>query len=259
MTRKKRRRRSRSRKHTAVAWGELTLKPRAALTFLKGPKLLSLLLLLALGWLAFQFFTSDRFYVQEATVNGNRLVSADVIYAQSGLAGKSIFFIRPHEVEATIAQLPQIKAVQVSIGLPNQVHIEVQEYWPVVEWRIGEARYGADEEGQLLPAEAILEGIPLIEDQDGLPLQPGDQIDVSVVHTALGLHELLGASRLAYSRARGIVHTTEQGWPVYFKPGEEDLTQKVRILRALVRELEARGRPVDFIDLRFDRPYYRER
>jgi len=239
-----------------VAWGELTLTPRAAIGFLRGPKLLSLLLLLALGWLAFQLFTSERFTVQEAYVYGNRLVPAETIYERSGLAGRCIFFIQPEAVEMAIAQLPQVRDVRVSIGLPSRVYIEVQEVHPVVAWDVGGARHGADERGQILPVNEV-EGLLVIEDLDGVPLQPGDQVDVAVIRTALELRDLLGASHLGYSRATGIIYTTAQGWPVYFDPGEKDLAWKVGVLKALLRDLEAMGRSVEFIDLRFKRPYYR--
>jgi cell division septal protein FtsQ len=255
LTRKKRRRRS--RKDTAVAWGGLALKPRAALGSLRGPKLLSLFLLLALGWLTFQLFNSERFTIHEAFVYGNRLIPAETIYEQSGLRGRCVFFLRPRRVEAAIAQIPQVKEVRVSIGLPSRAYIEVQEVQPVVAWHVGEARQGVDEGGRIVPVDK-LEGLLVIEDLDGVSLQPDDQIDTAVIHTALELRDLLPeASHLGYSRATGIIFTTAQGWPVYFDPGEKDLAWKVAVLRALLRDLETMRRSVEFIDLRFRRPYYR--
>ena len=255
LTRKKRRR---SRKDTAVAWGGLALAPQAALGSLRGAKLLSLFLLLALTWLIVQLVTSERFCVQEVAVYGNRLVSAETIYERSGLEGRSLFLIQPRMVEAAIAQIPQVKEARLRIGLPHWVYIEVEEFRPLVAWEVGGSRHGVTEEGRLLPAEAILEGIPLIQDLDGVGLQPGDQIEVAVIRTALELHDLLPeASHLGYSRATGLIYITAQGWPVYFEPGETDLAWKVGVLEALLRDLEAGGKAVEFIDLRFKRPYYR--
>lgn len=243
-----------------MAWGGLTLAPRAALGFLMGTKLMGLLFLLALGWLTFQLFTSEWFHVQEVAVYGNLLVPAETIYEKSGLGGRFVFVIRPGTVEAAIAQIPQVKDVQVIIVLPSRVYIEVQEVQLVAAWDVGGARYGVDEEGRVLPAgETVqVEGLLVIEDMDGVSLQPDDRIDMAIIRTALELGELLSeVSRLGYSRVTGLIYTTAQGWPVYFDPGERDLAWKVGVLRALLRDPEMMGRSVEFIDLRFRRPYYR--
>jgi cell division septal protein FtsQ len=106
----------------------------------QGGKASGFLLLLALGWLNYQLFATEAFYVYEARVVDNQLVPAEEIYQNSGLEGMSIFWINPSQVEAAIASLPNIKEARVHCGLPNRVTIKVVERQPQVVWQQGEKR-----------------------------------------------------------------------------------------------------------------------
>jgi len=237
---------------------KLSLKPVVGFWQDQGGKALGFLLLLALGWLTYQLFAMEAFYVYEVRVVGNQLVPAEEIYGNSGLEGMSIFWINPAQVEATIVSLPNIKEVSVHCGLPNRVTIEVVERQPQVIWQQGEKRYWIDEEGTVLPARGELAEATVIVDLDERPVQPGDRVDPRVIAGAQKLRSLLPElTTVQYASHTGISFQSEQGWLIYLGQGE-DIEQKVAIMKAMLQEIAAQGVRPQFIDLRFKgSPYYR--
>jgi cell division septal protein FtsQ len=259
---KRRPRRSRSRlgrDYEATA-PEITLSLRPVVSFWQdqGGKVLGLLLLLALSWLAYLLFVTEAFYVYEAKVVGNQLVPAEEIYQNSGLEEMSIFWINPAQVEATVASLPNVKEAKVHCGLPNRVTIEIVERQPRVIWQQGEKRYWVDEEGTVLLARGELPDATVIVDLDEQPIQPGDRVDPLVIAGAQKLHSLLPElSTVQYASPMGINFQSEQGWPIYLGQGE-DMEQKVATMKALLQEIAAKGIQPQFVDLRFKgSPYYK--
>jgi cell division protein FtsQ len=221
-----------------------------------GGKALGFFLLLALGWLTYQLFATEAFYVYEAGVVGNQLVPAEEIYQNSGLEEMSIFWINPAQVEATIVSLANIKEARVHCGLPNRVTIEVVERQPQIIWQQGEKRYWVDEEGTVLPARGELTEATVIMDLDERPVQPGDRVDPQVIAGAQKLRSLLPElTTVQYASHTGISFQSEQGWPIYLGQGE-DMEQKVATMKALFQEIAAKGIYPQFIDLRFKGSLY---
>ena len=259
---KRRPRRSRSRlgrDYEATAPTiKLSLRPVLGFWQDQGGKALGFILLLVLGWLTYQLFATEGFYVYEATVVGNQVVPAEEIYQNSGLEGMSIFWINPTQVEATIVSLPNIKEARLHCGLPNRVTIEVVERQPQVIWQQGEKRYWVDEEGTVLPARGELTEATVIVNLDERPVQPGDRVDPQVIAGTQKLRSLLPElTTIQYASPTGISFQSEQGWPIYLGQGE-DIEQKVAIMKALLQEIAAKGVHPQFIDLRFKgSPYYR--
>jgi cell division protein FtsQ len=259
---KRRPRRSRSRLgrdyEVTAPTIKLSLRPVVSFWQDQGGKALGFFLLLALGWLTYQLFATEAFYIYEARVVGNQLVPAEEIYQNSGLDETSIFWISPGQVEATIVSLPNIKEAEVHCGLPNRVTIEVVERQPQIIWQQGEKRYWVDEEGTVLPARGELTEATVIVDLDERPLQPGDHVNPQVIAGAQKLRSLLPElTTVQYVSHTGISFQSEQGWPIYLGQGE-NIEQKVAIMKALLQEIAAKGVYPQFIDLRFKgSPYYK--
>lgn len=230
--------------------------------------------MMALGWLVLYLLTADDFSVREVIVRGNEAISAQDIYRLSGLKETNIFFVRPAQVEAAIAQIPDIKGARVSCRLPDQVIIEVEERQVEVVWQVGDTLYWVDAEGAVFPAEGDelspqrgeealraqrrgdsssgeADQALLIRDLDGHHLRPGEHIDPGLVETAHKLRFLLPQVKaLDYSRHEGLSFTDERGWRVLLGTGE-DLEYKVAVMKALSQEIERKGIEVELIDLRF--------
>lgn len=218
--------------------------------------MLSLLLLAVLALLTSQFFTTHRFYVYDAEVQGNQFVDRSEIYTASGLHEFSIFWINTEQVEAAISSLSGVKEAKVTCRLPNRVKIEVVERQTQIVWQRGEARYGVDDRGIILPLEGELEGMLLIQDQTIGPLVVGDRINPEVVRSALELRQLLPETVvLQYSEDKGLSFH-QWDYPVYFGIG--DMAEKMAILDALLQDLAFEGIQPEFVDLCFkESPCYK--
>ena len=228
----------------AIGWPLVGIR-RVKTAFFLG---LGLVLLAALGyWL----FLTDDFYVYEITVQGNHLVSADEIFAASGLYGLSIFWVNPQRIADTVAGLPGILSAEVHCALPDRVTITVVEREPQVVWQRAGTRWLVDEQGTVLTAQTESGGGLVIEDQDGRPLHPGDRVDAAAVAGALQLQELLPElSAVRYTPQTGLSFRHSLGCDIYLGSGT-DMAEKVAIMQALVEQLAASGKHPEYIDLRF--------
>ncbi len=240
-----------------VAQEELPVRPVGRPRVRIGPRGFSLFLAVALVSLIAHLFISDAFYVYEAVVRGNSLVSAEEIYQGSEMEGYSIFFIQPPQVEKAIRSLPDIREAKVKAGLPNHMIVEVRERQARIIWIAGQDRYGVDEEGTILPLRGEEPSI-FIRDFDATPRQPGEHIDLEIVAAAERYNTLLPeVTEFDYSEQYGLSMVNEHGWRIYLGNAER-ATVKVAIVKALGQRLASQGMMIEFIDLRFQgSPYYR--
>lgn len=235
-------------------------------------RMASLICIAASGAVLFLFFWSYDFYVYEATIEGNTLLSKEEIFAQSKIEGYNIFFIDPREVRRTIAAMPTVKEAEVSSALPNQVTVRIVERKPAAVWETQDMRYWVDQEGIFFP---ITSPIPtdtlFIRDMEdrpvilGVPVKPvtGTVADTPIppdptaVLTAQALHRYLPEQTVwEYNRNRGISFVDDGGWRVYFG-NRTGLQAKVAIYFAF-KEKRAPFRSVEFLDLSIPgQPYYK--
>jgi cell division protein FtsQ len=262
---KQRRRRSEVRLGIkAVNYEATAFQPRFTVTPVlnfwqtRGVKLSSLLLLGLLGWVLYLLFTRPVFFVYTAEIRGNAAVSAREIYTTSGIDSQSIFWINPAEVIKKIIALPNIKAATVSLALPARVVIEVTERRPELLWQTGQALWWIDQEGTVVPPKEDLTGMLRVIDDDRQPLEPGYQIDFNIVQGAQTLRVLApDVSVMRYSRLRGLIVATTEGWPVYLGGGSE-IKAKLVVLTAVLADLKERNITPAYIDMRDPlRPVYK--
>jgi cell division septal protein FtsQ len=223
-----------------------------------GPRVGSLLLALGLLAALAHVFLSEGYYVFEITLRGNSLVTAEEVFHQSEVAGYSIFFIDPTQVEDRIQALPDVRDATVQVSLPNCMVIDVRERQARAIWQTGEHRYGVDDEGTAVSLRGEAEPSIVIKDLDATPLEPGEHVNLEAVTAAETYHNLLpSVTDFDYSAEHGISYLDEHGWRVYLGNGQ-GAELKVAVLDALVDELESRAAAVDLIDVRFpESPLYR--
>lgn len=229
---------------------------QALLSWLRS-HLVSFMLILLLSATAYWFFLSDTFYVYGAEITGTVFTTPDEIYALADIDGWNVFWINPQTVEARIAALPIIKAVDVKVELPNRLIIRVVERQPVAVWQAGDRQLLVDLEGVLFEVRGDASKAIVIRDLRGTPLQPGNAVDPEAVYTALELSRLLPEQRVFdWHPGAGLSFVTEEGWRVQIGDRQK-LPLKVLIYRRF-REQLAPLRQVAFLDLSVpERPYYR--
>lgn len=218
----------------------------------------SLLLIATCIALVAFFLGADGFYVYSATIDGNRLVSQQDIYARSGLDGKNIFAVRTGEAEQRLRDVPFVKNAQVRLGLPAAVTITVEERAPVALWQVAGNTYGVAEDGTILPPDGAPSTAPVVQ-AEGNALQLGAKIDARLVTIARHVRDLIpDAKSVMYSNERGVGVVTAAGWPVYFGKQDEAMAGRVAVLNSLTAELKDQKVEPELIDLSLSgRPYYR--
>lgn len=203
-------------------------------------------------------FASDAFYVYTADIQGNRLVSAQDVYARSGIDGLNIFQVRPSEALRRLRDLPFVKDARVSVSLPAHIAIQVEERSPAIVWQAAGASYGVADDGTVLPAEGAPPGAPVVV-AEGSALQYGAKLEPQLIELARRLPGLIpDAQRLVFSNQRGLGVVTAQGWPAYFGSQDDATAARVAVLNSLTAELKREKTEPEFVDLRVaSRPYYK--
>jgi cell division septal protein FtsQ len=221
-------------------------------------KLIAFGLLVTLAWVLYSVFTSPSFYVSDAEVRGNAMVSAREIYAASQLDGMSIFWVDTEAVRSRMEALPGVKSAWVKTSLPAAVTISIAERMPQLVWKTGDATWWIDTEGTVIQPRGVLERAITLTDVDSEPLEVGGSIAASVLARIAALHDLLpDLSEMLYSPSLGIGFTTGEGWPVYLGD-ERDMETKLTVVKALRKQLLERGITPQLIDVQFpQRPFYR--
>lgn len=262
---KKRRRRSELRLGAQTSHYEattyqpgLTMVPTIGFWQARGAKIVGFLALLGLGWIGYAIFTTATFFVYTAEIRGNTAVSVREIYAMSGIDSQSIFWINPAEVVKRITKLPNIKSASVMLALPAKVVIEITERRPELVWQTGSTLWWVDQEGTVLPPKADLTGMLRIIDDDKQPLEPGYQIEASIVDGAQTLRVLVPTVEvMRYSKSLGLTVATPEGWPVYLGDGHE-IKAKLVVLTTVLADLKERNITPAYIDMRDPlQPIYR--
>jgi len=226
---------------------------RSGTSCISRSRVLALLVLLAMVALLAWFSLDTCFFIYEAEVQGNALISADEVYRASGLHTLSVFFVDQAQVAERIRQhVPSVAQVHVGCQLPNRVCIRICEREVRFVWHTRGTAFLVDGEGQVLKVDDGAHGALLpIRDLADQPLQPGDQVDRVAVNAASGLHRLLPQVKaFDYSKAKGISWLDARGWRIYFGD-DQALAEKVAGMHAVLQKIASSGASVEFIDLRF--------
>lgn len=229
----------------------------------------SLVLSLVLGALLYLLWNLPYFRVTQAQVTGAARLAPAEINAALGVSGRPIFGLRPDDLAAQLRRAyPELSSAQVTVGLPNQVQVEVTERQPVLLWQQGNGYTWIDasgvafrprgEVGGLIPVmglETPPAGQPIADD----PFSPLPYLSPDMVKSAQTLAVSLPAGvTMIYDSKNGFGWNDPQGWQVFFGSSSKDMALKVRVYQALVASLGARGITPAFISVvHVDAPYYR--
>lgn len=115
--------------------------------------------------------TTSAFGFERLEVSGATLTGADAIRAKVGLDdGTNLVGLATEPIAERLRELPAIRNVDVSVGLPDALRVTVEERRPVIVWAVGDGRFAVDD-GGLLFAEvasdptAVSSATPIIVDE----------------------------------------------------------------------------------------------
>jgi cell division septal protein FtsQ len=221
-------------------------------------KVVSAILLGLLAIALYQLSDSYSFFVYQADIQGNRLLSSEEIYTRSGVHEGSIFWLIPTQIETRIEAHPYVKQASVHCRLPGDVRIEVIERSPRISWITDSGELWIDSEAVSLTP--LTTGRPslVLDDDDGQAGREDGGLQPGVAEGILLVSEVMPEiSQFRYDRTWGLHFQKPNG--CFVTLGRADrMPFKVEVLLRIEEEILARGDRPQLIDLRFpDAPYYR--
>ncbi len=260
----RRRKRTRDTERRKVATSSTTMTQRRTDQFdrVLSARMLSAVILLALGVVLYMFFQSDAFYVRRIEVGGLYHLTAEEVFALSGIANQHLFWVDAQQVREEILRSPSVAAVDVLVNWPpHLVQIEVQEREPALIWEQAGVRTWIDVRGRVMQQRTDIEGLLRIVVIDvDTPVGPNVVIPQGVVDGALQLRGLYPDTEvLIYDGLKGLGYQDVRGWRVWFGEGA-NMPAKINVYRAIVADLDTRGIFPEFVDVGdINAPYYKVR
>jgi len=233
----------------------------------------ALLALLAGGAAIYGLASSDAFAVTRTTVSGATWTSEQALIDTLAVPdGANLFTIRTSELEDRLGVIPAVRHATVTIVLPDEVRVAVDEREALVVWKVGDSRFLVDRDGLLFaelgadPPEAAA-SLPVIDDGrlSSMALAVGSTLDPVTLDAALRLGSLVPAD--VGSGARNLVLRVDDanGYMMRTKPASwaavfgfytptlrttELIPGQVRLLRSLLAGREGTVQRVILADER---------
>jgi len=204
----------------------------------------------------FWLYDSPVLALHGVRVQGNQVLSADVVRQVADLEGKRLLQPDLAGAEDRLRAFPLIKEAQVTRDWPFGAHVTVIERVPWGVWQIGDQRYVIDEEGVVLTLPEPQNAPAIVQVDASLLLQPGDRVDASAVAVAKQLfatsEQSIGESvtRLEFSQVTGLTAVLADSVRVQFG-GLDQYEFKLAALYAVLTRSQEKGESVRAVDLRF--------
>jgi len=237
-----------------------------------GWRLLSALLIGALGFAIYTLWYSPMFTIEKIDVSGMVRMTNAEINSVADVIGKSIVLVNPAVLELELQEaFPELVNISVDTEVPNKLAISLIERQPVLAWQQDEQTYWVDENGIAYSPHG--EGGPSItvKGSDLLSTEPvlDDTLDeVETTNKTLPI-ELVNAiltvspevpenTPIIYDSQHGIGWLDPRGWQVYFGSTDEDMDLKLKVYEKTFRRLKKAGiRPALISVEHLHAPYYR--
>jgi cell division septal protein FtsQ len=238
-------------------FGRRTKPVRRASAGLSPVRAGALLALIASAAAMYGLTSSDAFAVTGTTVEGAAWTSPALIEEVMAVPpGQNAFTVETGEIERRIDVIPSIKSSSVTVALPGELRVSVEERVAIVVWKIGARRFLVDDEGHLFaelgddPPEAAA-ALPVIDDarMTSLPMAVGDVLDPVVLDASRRLGSLTPADVGTAARALVLRVDDANGFTMRTRPASwaavfgfytptlrttELIPGQVRLLRSLL-------------------------
>jgi cell division protein FtsQ len=232
------------------------------------------------------FLSFSTFKVSAITLDGAERLSKETLLSQLDLMGMPILKVKPKELQTFVEEtFPGLSSVQVSIGLPASVSIQVKERHPLILWQQENHAYWIDAEGVIFPLRGEVE-VPLTviansdppsasinEEQGSAEDTENEDLKTDVesnspiitrttptfVQGILALTEYIPQdSFLQYDPEFGLGWQDPRGWLVYFGKDTMDIELKLAEYETIVATLTEKNLAPSLISLEFiNAPFYR--
>ena len=212
-----------------------------------------------------RWYSGESWRIADIRVQNNTGVPVEAIIGASGLQGDHFHFADLDAAARSVDDLPGVEAATVTCRWEWRTVcvIVIQPAQPMAVWQSQSGNVWNDFEGRVQVAR---EGVPArltIRVEEGPPPALGSRLDRRLLRA---LNELIAAqpnvTRYSYSPRFGLMWTDERRRRVRLgdAPYDGAMSDKLRLARALQRQLTEKGIEVRALDVRFpEAPYYESR
>jgi len=213
--------------------------------------------------------TAPAFRASAVQVIGNQRITSEEIGAVLATRDTPVFMLAPSELETRLRlNFPDLLAAKITVGLPNQVYVEVTERMPVLAWYEEGGYTWIDESGIAFRPRGEAANVIVVQAQNtpkpievavADPVSPLPYLSTELVEAARALapHAPSGAPIL-YDAEYGFGWTDSRGWQVFFGDQPRDVETKLRVYDSLTQMVETKGIRPSFISVQYpSAPYYR--
>ena len=232
-------------------------------------RFLSFALCLILGGALYAAGASPTFRAAPPQVYGNARVPAEEIAAALGMENSQVFSLIPADLEKQLRlSLPELKAVRVTVGLPNEVFVEVVERTPVVEWHQGDSYTWIDETGVAFRPRGVVDGVLVVQalnapqavdvpEDDPLAPRPFISTDLVAAIRTLAPQAPQGVG-LMYDERYGLGWNDPRGWQAFFGSDGRNMEMRLKVYQSMVEMVSAKGITPFLMSVQYpSAPYYR--
>lgn len=177
------------------------------------------------------------------------------------VVGQNVFRVDTESLGEELRAIPGVEDAVLTASLDGRVTVTLAYEAPVANWVMGGQSYLVNAEGEILTPRYMDDLELTVEDDGSSGAQPGDWIDLDVLHAAYQLQNNLPLLRVMPSRIRHapgrLVVIDHSGRELQFGSTER-LASKLVALHAVLEYAGRRGERISSVDLRpVDRPTYR--
>ena len=226
-------------------------------------------LTLLLSFMLYAMWTASPFMVSSAEVRGNQRLGAAEINSMLGMLGQPIFKVIPAQISANLqTAFPDLESVNVSVGLPNRITVNVVERTPILAWYQDGAVTWIDAGGVAFTPRGEVSGLVQVA-ANGAPsdvtLDPAHSrsgqkyISPEMVKALVLLASDVPAGMpMIFDPQYGMGWQDPRGWTVYFGRTANDIRMKMDVYNSIVDSLNLKGVQPTLISVEYlNAPFYK--
>jgi hypothetical protein len=262
-------RRSRARRRYDIALSlpgaEIRLPALPNIRF--GWRAVSFFLVALLSMALYVLWNSPLYQVQDIEITGLQRLTAREINTLINVQGEHIFTLNVDQLYTDLETMfPEFSEIDIEIGLPAQVKVNVTERIPVLVWYQNGRTMWVDDQGYAFPTREEIDAPALTVDAAGSPrislpedANPNQLLTSGFVAAIMRVQEIAPEGRpLVYSTDHGLGWKEKKGWTVYFGHGFENIDQKLQVYDAIEKHLKRENIKPSVVSVEsVHAPYYR--
>jgi cell division protein FtsQ len=234
-----------------------------------GPRWVSAGLTLLLCFMLYAMWTASPFMVSAAEIRGNLRLGAAEINSVLGILSQPVFKVIPAQISANLqTAFPDMESVNVRVGLPNRIIVDVVERKPVLAWYQDGAVTWIDSSGVAFTPRGEVPGLvqvaanaapPTISPDPTLPPYRQKFIPTEMVQALVALDSDVPVGMpMIFDPQYGMGWQDPRGWTVYFGQTAEGIQMKMDVYNAIVDSLTLQGIQPSLISVEYlDAPFYK--